>query len=120
MNLLDSETLQLLRAQLLELQAALRLADETGRETERPVELGQARVGRLSRMDALQNQALSKATGERRRSLLKGVASALKRIEHGHYGECDACGNSINPLRLKADPVALLCIDCASEVEGSR
>ena len=116
---MDSEPLQQLKTQLLELQAALRLADETGRETERPVELDQARVGRLSRMDALQGQALSRATGERRRSLLKGVAFTLERIEHGRYGECDACGNPINPLRLEADPVALLCIGCASEAEGS-
>jgi len=77
------------------------------------VELDQTRVGRLSRMDALQQQAMAEATHERARLTLKRIASALERCDDGSYGECLRCGELINPRRLEVDPAATLCIDCA-------
>ena len=93
-------------------------AEESGRDSERTVELDQSRVGRLSRMDALQNQAISRETGQRRRQALRQVDSALRRIDDGEFGACLECGESINPLRLEADPTVSLCIDCAQAAEG--
>jgi len=52
---------------LLDLKQSLLQAQETGDQAEQTVELDQARVGRLSRMDAMQAQAMSKETGRRRR-----------------------------------------------------
>jgi len=81
------------------------------------VQLDQTRVGRLSRMDALQAQAMAKASGERRAVQLREIDAALRRIEEGSYGDCERCDEAINPRRLDADPTARLCIDCASKSE---
>ena len=98
--------LEALRDDLLE-----RSADSQGaRDT---VMLDQTSVGRLSRMDALQGQAMAKAEEERRQLTLTRIASALARIERGEYGECIACGEWIAARRLEGDPVVLKCIDCA-------
>ncbi len=65
---------------LLAMQSELRAAEETGGEAEGIVELDQTRTGRLTRMDALQAQAMSKATGQMRRQKLVQIAAALERI----------------------------------------
>ncbi len=106
-----------LKALLQSEKASLLSADETGDEAEQVVELDQTRVGRLSRMDAMQSQAMSIETGRRRRQRLLDIASALERINNGDYGYCFECGESINPGRLKANPAAALCIDCAESNE---
>jgi len=103
--------------QLLALKQSLLQAQESGDEAEQTVELDQSRVGRLSRMDALQAQAMSKETGRRRRQRLLQIDSALRRIENDDYGCCQECGENIAPARLASDPAALLCIQCASALE---
>lgn len=82
-----------------------------------PVELDQARVGRLSRMDAMQAQAMSVETGRRRRQLLVEIDAALERVMEGYYGDCLECDESIHPGRLEANPSATLCISCAEAQE---
>ncbi len=89
-----------------------RLTDSSA-EARRPVELDQSRVGRLSRMDALQSQAMSVETHRRRKVELRRIDTALRRIEAGEYGFCVACGEAIAPKRLEFDPTTPLCIDCA-------
>lgn len=86
------------------------------------VELDQTRVGRLSRMDALQAQAMSQESRRRRKTELQRIASALSRINEQEYGYCVSCGEEIARNRLKADPAAPLCIDCANraEMDGAR
>ena len=81
------------------------------------VELDQARVGRLSRMDALQGQAMSVASKQRRALQLKKIDAALQRLEAGESGLCLTCDEPINERRLQVDPTATLCIDCAAEAE---
>lgn len=103
--------------QLLELKESLLLAQESGDQAEQTVELDQARVGRLSRMDAMQAQAMSKETGRRRRQKLQQIEAALQRISSGDYGFCQECGEAIAVARLGADPTALFCIQCASAQE---
>ena len=107
------------RAILLTLRQSLLKAQETGDEAEQTVELDQTRVGRLSRMDALQAQAMSKETGRRRRQKLLQIDAALRRIEEDDYGYCQECGEDIAPARLEVDPAVLLCISCASAKELS-
>lgn len=79
----------------------------------RPVELDQARIGRVSRVDALQQQAMSKEFDRRRRLELQRIEAALKRIEDGDYGGCLSCGESIASQRLAVDPATPVCINCA-------
>lgn len=86
---------------------------ETGNEASKPVELDQTRVGRLSRMDAMQGQAMSLETKRRRQLELTRIVQALKRLERGEYGECLSCGEEIAVGRLEVDPAATLCINCA-------
>ena len=102
---------------LLALKESLLEAQETSNEAEQIVELDQARVGRLSRMDAMQAQAMSIETGRRRREKLRQIADALYRIEADEYGYCAECGEKIVNARLEFDPTVMLCIDCASAKE---
>lgn len=84
-------------------------------EAERaPVELDQTRLGRLSRMDAMQVQAMAKAAESRRRRELQKLDAAAKRIADESFGECLSCGEWIAEPRLLLDPAATLCIECAS------
>lgn len=93
-------------------------ADTAGeRET---VELDQARVGRLSRMDAMQAQAMSVELQRRRELELRRIADALKRIAEGDYGYCLTCGEAIDPRRLEIEPTSSQCIRCASRSELDR
>ena len=106
-----------MREKLLKLRAELQAIAEAGDESAAIVELDQTKVGRLSRMDALQAQAMAKASGERRKQMLQQIDAALLRIDNDEYGYCKECGESINPKRLEVDPTAVLCIDCASKLE---
>ncbi|MCW9088990.1 MAG: TraR/DksA C4-type zinc finger protein [Gammaproteobacteria bacterium] len=91
--------------------------EQTGREAAGTVELDQSKVGRLSRMDALQAQAMSQE-GERRRQLeLRRIDAALARLDSGDYGYCLECDEPIARRRLELNPAATLCIDCASKAE---
>ncbi len=81
------------------------------------VQLDQARVGRLSRMDALQAQAMARASGQRRAARLREIDAALRRVVDGSYGECGRCEEPIDSRRLDVDPTARLCIDCVSRDE---
>ena len=76
------------------------------------VELDQTRVGRLSRMDAMERQAMAKATLARRELELKRIDAALGRISADDYGYCHDCGEDIPEKRLMADPTALTCAVC--------
>jgi DnaK suppressor protein len=107
------------RERLLTLQRQLHDLEETGNAAGKTVELDQARVGRLSRMDALQGQAMSQAMNRRRKIELQKIAAALQRIEAGEYGYCLSCEEPIARARLEHDPAAPLCIACASAAEQS-
>ena len=101
------------KKQLTELREEIETLSEVTEEARQPVELDQTMVGRLSRMDALQGQALAKAGKERAERQLKMIEAALMRIDNDEYGECMECGEPINPKRLEIDPTSLYCIDCA-------
>jgi DnaK suppressor protein len=82
------------------------------------VELDQTRQGRLSRMDALQQQAMAAATHQRSAAELARIDAALARIDAGDYGDCLHCEEEIAPARLRIDPAATLCIQCASNAKS--
>jgi len=106
--------LRALRAQLVERLESLRAASETTADNRRPVELDQTSVGRVSRMDAMQGQAMAVATEQRRRDEARRIEAAIKRIDEGEYGYCIACGEDIAEKRLAVDPTVATCIKCAS------
>jgi len=102
---------------LLQQQQDLLEVEHTSAESAKPVVLDQTRVGRLSRMDALQSQAMSIETQQRRKLQLQKITAALKRIDDEEFGFCLGCEEPINENRLCIDPCATLCIDCASAKE---
>lgn len=114
---IDQDTLR----QRLEAEREQLLADADSRaEAGATVELDQTRTGRLSRMDALQGQAMAKASDARARARLTLIQAALTRMEEDEYGECLVCGEMIAAGRLAADPAIALCIECASRRENRR
>ncbi|WP_137392264.1 TraR/DksA family transcriptional regulator [Rhodoligotrophos defluvii] len=94
-----------------QLELARRSEDTSG--DRRPVELDQQSVGRLSRMDALQVQAMANAVDQRRRARLVLLERALRRMDDGEYGYCTGCGEFIGMRRLAVDPATPKCIRCA-------
>jgi DnaK suppressor protein len=55
---------------------------------------------------------------ERQGEMFQDIQKALHRIEMGHYGICENCGEAISLDRLKACPAAVLCVDCKREEEA--
>ena len=94
------------RAEIVERETATKEARD-------PVELDQSRVGRLSRMDALQSQAMAQDAERRRKIELQKIDAALERIAAGDYGYCISCGEEIPKARLDFDPAVASCVDCA-------
>ena len=103
------------REQLLARRVELQAVMDSASDSAKPVELDQTRVGRLSRMDALQGQAMAKETERRRGVELQRIASALARIEDEDFGYCVTCGEEIPLQRLELDPAVTTCIACASK-----
>ncbi len=84
------------------------------------VELDQSKVGRLSRMDAMQGQAMAQASMERLEQRLRLIDAALARVESDDYGYCQQCQEPIDSGRLEFDPTVVLCIECARKAEDER
>ena len=101
------------RKKLLEMREEILADTASSEEARQPVELDQTSVGRLSRMDALQGQAMALETDRRRHVGLQHIDTALERIDAGEYGICQSCGDDIAAKRLDIDPTASVCIDCA-------
>ena len=104
---------QQIRATLTALKAELVALSESADDDRKPVELDQQSVGRLSRMDSLQVQAMAKAADARRAQEIRRIDAALQRLEEGDYGWCVECGESIEVKRLEIDPAAPRCSGCA-------
>jgi DnaK suppressor protein len=102
---------------LLTLKEELDRLSKVTKTSRNPVELDQTSVGRLSRMDAMQAQAMQLETGRRREQELVRIDSALKRIETGGFGYCAICDEKIEEKRLLHDPTFPTCIGCAHSVD---
>ena len=101
--------------QLLEDERAeLLAASEDTSADRKPVELDQQSVGRLSRMDAIQGQAMANAQEGRRAARLQMIDAALGRFKTDDYGYCAECDEEIPTKRLEVDPAAPRCVKCAS------
>jgi DnaK suppressor protein len=107
------------RARLLAMREALQDMRQARISASATVELDQASVGRLSRMDAMQQQAMAKNGKQRAAQTLLRIDAALQRCDAGDYGYCLVCDEPIDPRRLELDPAITLCIRCA-ETRDSR
>jgi len=111
---MDHETQTTFRARILARLAELDEADARGRAGQATVTLDQQAVGRLSRQDALQSQAMAHATQARREAERRRLRAALARVDKGAFGYCEDCGEEIAQARLALDPGIMRCISCAN------
>ena len=106
-----------LRGQLEIRKRALEEQIAAGSDSTQPVELDQQSVGRVSRIDAIQQQQMALAGRAQAERLLQGVELALARSEDGGFGQCRQCDEPIAFARLQAQPWATLCIACQAANE---
>lgn len=102
-----------LRNRLHEIESGL----EAGKEGTAPKALDQASIGRVSRMDQMQQQAMAKATAQLSAAEKVRIQKALDRMKSGDYGYCAHCDEEIMEKRLQFDPSVMFCIDCARAAE---
>jgi len=57
---------------------------------------------------------------ERQTQLLQKIDRALGKIEESTFGLCEQCDEMVNFARLKARPVATLCVACKEEQESKE
>ncbi len=100
---------------LEEERARLSSARDQARASAAVVELDQTSVGRVSRVDALQQQALAKGLLARLETRERRIEAALARIEAGTFGQCCECGVALDQRLLLSDPTALFCAECLAE-----
>ena len=115
---LDANQLEAMQTLLEELQHELEKQLHLGSSATQPVELDQQSVGRVSRIDAIQQQQMAIASHDQAAVMLKQVRQALNRIESREYGLCSECGEPIALARLQVQPFARRCIDCQSAAEA--
>ena len=81
------------------------------KELTKPITLDNS-IGRLSRMDAINNKAINeKALRDKKRTLQK-LERATERSEKGELGTCLRCGDEIPFGRLKIMPWTTRCVKC--------
>lgn len=94
-------------------QKELRDLSDMSAQARGAVELDQASVGRVSRIDAIQQQSMALASERSREQEQQRIKAALVRIGDGEYGYCIACGEVIPEARLRFDPSIATCVSCA-------
>lgn len=108
------------KQQLLLKKKVIQLEAEMGTDSAAAVMLDQSSVGRVSRVDALQAQAISVAAQERRAADLRNIEAALIRVKEGEYGYCQNCGVDIAFSRLEINLSTKYCVKCASQREKDQ
>ncbi len=111
--MIDDDIIATYRARLAGLLETLDAEDAAGEDDQATVTLDQQSVGRLSRMDAMQRQAMAQANARRRAVQRQRIQAAFARMADGEFGYCTECGEEISPGRLEADPTHPMCVSCA-------
>lgn len=117
MQKLTDKQLDHFRDMLERLRIELRESLDLSTDASRTVALDQTMVGRLSRMDALQQQQMSHASKAAYRKRLVAVEQALRLLDNGEYGWCEQCGELIDTRRLEIKPESARCIGCQQRNE---
>ena len=112
---LTREQLEELGRDLIEERARLQEVLEISKDGAKPVDLDEP-IGRLSRMDAIQQQQMTKANRSAYERKLRQIEAALEKLAENEYGDCRSCEEPVGYRRLKARPEAPFCIEC----QGAR
>ena len=111
MDELIAEQLSELRQNLVEEKARLEEVLKISKDGAKPVDLDEP-IGRLSRMDAIQQQQMTKANRAAYERKLRLIGVALEALDKDEYGYCRSCEEPIGYRRLKARPETPFCLDC--------
>ena len=84
-----------------------------------PVEASGPTIGRLSRIDAIQMQAMSKMNRHQLDVRLRQIDAALLVMDQGSFGQCRKCKEPMDLERLDAIPEAPFCLPCQESLEGT-
>ena len=115
---LKPQQIDQLRDLLMEKQQALAAQKSSTDAATKPVTLDQQSVGRVSRIDAIQQQQMAIANQQQTTRSLKQIELALERIDSGEFGYCTQCEEPISFARLQVQPFANLCLNCQSASEN--
>jgi len=114
MELADQNIIrEIVTEKISELEKQLALSQESSQT----VELDQSLAGRVSRIDAIQQQKMAKSSFERDKKLLVKLQQTLNKLSDKHYGICEECDEPIPITRLKVKPESKFCIDCQEIME---
>ena len=113
--MLTNKQIEEMKESLLSKKNLLMQLSEQTQTDRQPVLLDQSSVGRISRMDSMQLQAMQIESEQRRQLSIKLINSALSRIEEKNYGYCVICEEPIAIERLRSDPAVVNCIYCAQK-----
>ena len=109
---MDVDRLAYFRKRLEELEREIREDMDANPEDSGVVELDSS-IGRLSRMDALQNQQMALELKRRQENQLLRIENAFKRLAKDQYGLCGKCKKPIEEERLEVFPDTVTCVRCA-------
>ena len=115
MDLNDKEKLRrLIINQLSDLEKQINLSEESSQT----VELDQTLTGRVSRIDAIQQQKMAKSSNLRDKQLVIDLKMALEKLPNDDYGICQECDELISIARLQIKPESTYCIGCQQSLFG--
>ena len=114
---LEPEEIEILRRALLALEEELLRQLESSDAAARPVDLDEP-IGRVSRIDAIQQQSMAAANRRGAQLRLQQVKAALERLADEEYGDCAQCGEPVGFARLRVRPETPFCVKCQSGRES--
>tara|TARA_B100000427_G_scaffold243452_1_gene206428 strand:+ start:748 stop:1080 length:333 start_codon:yes stop_codon:yes gene_type:complete len=82
------------------------------KELTQPIPPSEA-IGRVSRMDAINNRSVNEAALRQLENQMKGLEEALKRLSEDKFGRCVSCGEKIPIGRILIMPGAIRCVRCS-------
>lgn len=71
-------------------------------------------IGRVSRMDAINNKSVNEAVLRSAETKLRNIEISLEKSEEPDFGKCRQCGYDIPVGRLIVMPGSTRCVGCAS------
>lgn len=70
-------------------------------------------IGRVSRMDAINNQSISQSQLAKKLLQKNGLEAALDNMDQDDFGKCINCGQAIQLGRILIMPESRKCVNCS-------
>ena len=109
---MNIEAKEVLRQKIIKAIAETKQKIQRQEEEVQPIAPENA-IGRVSRMDAINNKGVAEAALRRIKEKLAKLQFALSKIDDENFGACSRCKRPIQPMRLMYMPESTQCIRCA-------